>query len=84
MYCIGFWDVVVEVKCEGSFDSKICDYVGNDFVGLIVLLFELKVIVFNGGIVVCIGMKVLGEIGDYYIIFKFFFSSLVYVVVLYV
>jgi len=61
---IGLWDVVAEAKREGSLDSKIRDYAGNDLTSLIDSLPNLVVIAFNGGAAERIGTKALGQHGQ--------------------
>lgn len=61
---VGLWDVVAEAKREGSLDSNIRDHAGNDLIGLIDSLPQLRAIAFNGGTAEKIGMKALTAHGD--------------------
>jgi len=61
---VGLWDVVAEARRDGSLDSNIKDHQGNDLIGLIATLPELKAIAFNGGTAAKIGIKALGEHAD--------------------
>ncbi|MDQ1812705.1 DNA-deoxyinosine glycosylase [Massilia sp. CCM 9210] len=58
---IGLWDVVAQARREGSLDSQIRGHVGNDLVGLLDSLPQLRTIAFNGGTAARLGMKALGE-----------------------
>ncbi|MDM5176603.1 DNA-deoxyinosine glycosylase [Massilia sp. DJPM01] len=58
---IGLWDVVAQATREGSLDSQIRGQVGNDLVGLVDSLPQLRTIAFNGGTAARLGMKALGE-----------------------
>ncbi|ATQ75123.1 DNA-deoxyinosine glycosylase [Massilia violaceinigra] len=58
---IGLWDVVAQARREGSLDSQIRGHVGNDLVGLVESLAQLRTIAFNGGTAARLGMKALGE-----------------------
>ncbi|GJG96440.1 DNA-deoxyinosine glycosylase [Cupriavidus pauculus] len=61
---VGLWDVVAEARRDGSLDSNIKDHQGNDLLGLIATLPNLKAIAFNGGTAAKIGERALGEHGD--------------------
>jgi len=77
---VGLWDVVAEAKREGSLDSNIRDHAGNDLLGLIASLPNLKTIAFNGGTAERIGMKALATHDDRHHIVKLPSSSPAYTV----
>jgi hypoxanthine-DNA glycosylase len=72
---IGLWDVIAEARRTGSLDSRIRDHSSNDLIALIDTLPNLAVIAFNGGTAAKIGVKVLGERGDKYRLFRLPSSS---------
>ncbi|MBV8124437.1 MAG: DNA-deoxyinosine glycosylase [Burkholderiaceae bacterium] len=57
---IGLWDVVASASRDGSLDSRIRNHTGNDIVGLIQSLPNLRAIAFNGGTAARHGLKQLG------------------------
>ncbi|MFJ5383441.1 DNA-deoxyinosine glycosylase, partial [Cupriavidus sp. CER94] len=75
---VGLWDVVAEARREGSLDSSIRDHQGNDLIGLIATLPNLRAIAFNGGTAAKIGEKALAGHGDPHAIVKLPSSSPAY------
>jgi len=75
---VGLWDVVAEARREGSLDSSIRDHQGNDLIGLIATLPQLRAIAFNGGTAAKIGEKALAGHGDPHAIVKLPSSSPAY------
>lgn len=75
---VGLWDVVAEARREGSLDSSIRDHHGNDLIGLIATLPNLRAIAFNGGTAARIGEKALAGHGDPHAIVKLPSSSPAY------
>ncbi len=58
---VGLWDVIAEARREGSLDSNIADHAGNDLIGLLDELPQLRTIGFNGGTAAKLGLKMLKE-----------------------
>ena len=75
---MGLWDVVAEARRDGSLDSNIRDHAGNDLIGLIGTLPNLRAIAFNGGTAAKIGERALGEHGDRHAILRLPSSSPAY------
>ncbi|WP_066733355.1 DNA-deoxyinosine glycosylase [Cupriavidus sp. D384] len=75
---VGLWDVVAEARREGSLDSSIRDHQGNDLIGLIATLPQLRAIAFNGGTAAKIGEKALAGHCDPHAIVKLPSSSPAY------
>lgn len=63
---VGLWDVIAEARREGSLDSSIADHAGNDLIGLLDELPQLKTIGFNGGTAAKLGLKMLKERAAHY------------------
>jgi len=75
---IGLWDVVGEAQRNGSLDSSIRNPVGNDLLGLLHSLPQLRCIAFNGATAARIGLKQLGDKAQHYQILKLPSSSPAY------
>lgn len=75
---VGLWDVVAEARREGSLDSNIQHHTGNDLIGLLHELPQLRTIGFNGGTATKIGVKALGHHAEKYRILSLPSSSPAY------